>query len=645
MPDDSRSTVHSSWDSVPASQALRAAGVSVGMSAAPSLPLTLASPAPPTDLLSLSPGAQIEDYQVVALLGRGGFGAVYLAWQISLGRQVALKVSPCIGLEGRTLARLDHPHIVRVYSETVCQETRLLCMQYVASIALDELLKRLAAKSPSWTGQDLLAQIDAQHTVVAGEFDPAQLADRHFLSQLDHVDAVCWIGSRLADALAHAHRHGVLHRDLKPGNVLVSQYGRPMLVDFNLANLTREAGTASQLFGGTLPYMSPEHLEAFDPEQPADAASVTEASDIYSLGIVLFELLTGRLPFPTPPSVGTMSQRLSTMIAHRQQPVMIWLALEWQPWQSEQAVRRVLERALQCDPSQRWKNADEFSQALSEVLELRSTLKKVDRIWPLSRFCAAWPFISLAILGLAPHFLGSLVNIPYNLLQVVRTDYGADRVPVFFQLVNVYNVLVYPVCIGLCIWLTAPVFGWWRRKDRAEASDAQLAGLRRRVMAFPRLAIAVALLGWLPGAIWFPWGLNRWAGPLTWAEVLHLQVSVALSGLIALTYSALGVACISVCVFYPKLWIDPSGFRELAHDEVKPLRSLLRAIPFLAGTIPLMGASLLVTTSPQSFSDSEYLTFRLLTTGLIALGMIGFQAAVLVTSYARRAVEAFGGAE
>ncbi len=699
----------------PVASSLLAARSSVGFAAAPSLPTMMRADSGPVDPTAWPPGHQIDDFQVIAMLGKGGFGAVYLAWQLSLGRQVALKVSPCIGQEGRTLARLDHPHIVRVYSESVREQTRLLCMQYVASIPLDKLIAKLAdgargvarpdadAPRPSktqgvppaagdWTGAELLSLIDASHSIAA-EFDPAQLADRQFLSELDHVDAVCWIGSRLADALAHAHRHGVLHRDLKPGNVLVSQYGRPLLVDFNLANLTeQDDGTASQVFGGTLPYMSPEHLQAFDPLDPGDQKLVTEQSDIYSLGVVLFELLTGRMPFPSHNNEPMVSQRVSLMIADRRQPETIWENFP----AAEPAVRSVLARALEPDPARRWTTADEFSQALSDVLDLRATLRKVSRTSRFASRFAVRPFVFLTILGLVPHFVGSLVNIPYNLLRVA----GEKRLAVFFELVNVYNVVVYPACVGLCVWMVWPVFQWWRTSPlspggrgaggegdvldgervqgpkrvrdlplirptatfslqgrRTETSakpsiidEPRRAWLRKRVLNLPYLAIYIALLGWLPGAVWFPWGLHYFGlrngvGPVTWSEMFHLQVSVAVSGLIALTYSALGVAYLSVCVFYPRLWTNPLHFHEQARRDVAGLRWLLWMIPFLALAIPLVGAILSITTTDETFNATELRTFKYITTGLIVLGMIGFQLAVVVTGRTRRAVDAFAGAD
>lgn len=613
---------------------------SIPIGFAPSLPSMMRAEHEPTDLLSLQPGQHIADFQIIALLGRGGFGAVYLAWDVSLGRQIALKISPCMGQEGRTLARLDHPHIVRVYSETIHQQSRLLCMQYVASMALDVLLQRLKATTPNWTGGGLLSLIDAQHAHAA-EFDPAQLADRQALSQLDHVNAVCWLGSRMADALAHAHRHGVLHRDLKPGNILVSQYGRPMLVDFNLANVTQEKSTASQLFGGTLPYMSPEHLEAFDPMHPSDEKAVTEQSDIYSLGVVLFELLTGKLPFPSYRDGGTLSDRLSKMVFDRKQPQLVWRQPTWETWKNEDAVQSVLQRALEAEPGQRWKSADDFSRALTDVLELRSTLRNVSENSKVARRLSLRPFVFLAIFGLVPHFFGSLVNIPYNLLRVA----GTERLAVFAKLVNVYNVTFYPLCVAMCIWVAWPVFQWWRKRPTGEDANQRAAWLRQRVVWFPIHVINIALFGWLPGAIWFPWGLSTWVkeNPITWSDVFHLQFSVAISGLIALTYSALGVSVMSMFVFYPKLWINPTDFRALAREEVRPLRTLLRVIPALALTIPLVGAVLMISTGRSTYDDAEFRTFKWLTTGLITFGMIGFQLAVFVTAKVRRAVDAFAG--
>ena len=201
--------------------------------------------------MALLPGAKVDDFEIVRLLGRGAFGHVYLARQMSLDRLVALKISANRGSEGRTMARLEHQHIVQVFSETVDPDfnQRLLCMQLVPGIGLDKLIGMLhataragrAASEPigrrrsEWTGAELLAIIDRSASLPAA-LDPSALHDREALGKMDAVEATAWFGARLAEALDFAHRHGVLHRDIKPANILVNPYGRPMLADFNISS-------------------------------------------------------------------------------------------------------------------------------------------------------------------------------------------------------------------------------------------------------------------------------------------------------------------------------------------------------------------------------------------------------------------------
>ena len=117
---------------------------------------------------------------------------------------------------------------------------------------------------------------------------------------------------RLAEGLDHAHSRGLLHRDLKPANILIAGDGTPMLLDFNLAvptELAIKAGPGAEagephvqrvLLGGTLPYMSPEHLDALDPEGSTTPGAVEVRSDLYALGLILFEMISGSHPFPEP---------------------------------------------------------------------------------------------------------------------------------------------------------------------------------------------------------------------------------------------------------------------------------------------------------------------------------------------------------
>src|SRR5205807_3094797 len=126
-------------------------------------------------------------------------------------------------------------------------------------------------------------------------------AARAYLARASHVEAVCWIGACLADALQYAHEHGLVHMDVKPSNVLLAADGQPMLLDFHLAREPiRPAGPLGEWVGGTLAYMSPEQQTALDAVRAGREVpvAVDGRSDLYALGLLLYEALGGRLPLP-----------------------------------------------------------------------------------------------------------------------------------------------------------------------------------------------------------------------------------------------------------------------------------------------------------------------------------------------------------
>lgn len=595
--------------------------------AAEPAPAATPGPAKAGDPLHMVPGDRFDDFEILSVLGRGGFGIVYLARQVSLDRRIALKVSSCRGLEGAALARLDHPHIVTVHSQQTRDGARLLCMQYVPSVSLDELLRELAHRGSSWTGGELLAAIDRTGTATA-EFDPSQLEDRQLLAGLDHAGAVCFIGGRLAAALGHAHRQGVLHRDVKPGNVLVSRYGRPLLVDFNLASAGAVVGEEA-MFGGTMPYMAPEHLVALAPAAAA-GGPVDEASDQYSLGVLLYELAVGRLPFPpVHGDASPLADRLEAMAAARRHPEGIW---DDSFWREEPALAAVLRRALAPEPVDRWPSCDALSAALQDALGLRGALTVVRRENFLPSWCLQHPFVTLGFAGVLPNVVGTAVNVRYNLLQVVPEEHEAA----FIRDIDIYNAVIYPICTALFLAVFWPIYRGWR--GTSSQSPEQL---RARALRLPRWAVRISLVGWLPAAVFFPWALHARAVDLPWSRVAHVHIAILIAALIAVTYSALLVLCVVAFVFYPRFWANPAGFRRCAAAEVRPVLVALRLVPFLAGAIPLVAAVLLVTSSPHTFSDGEYEAFRLLTTLLIGLGITGFELARRAMARARGALEAF----
>lgn len=235
-------------------------------------------------------GDSLGEFRLMAELGRGSHGRVFLARQGSLAeRPVVLKLSPRGGTEHLSLARLQHSHIVPLFSAHEFPERGLrgLCLPYFGGRSLAELQLRLKRLPTHTGGRDLLA-------VMVGDDLPGSGPARGFLDQASAEEAVCWIGASLADALQYAHERGVLHLDLKPSNVLLAADGVPMLLDFHLARPPLEVGSPPPAWlGGTPGYMPPEQSFALDAvrERRPIARAVDGRADIYSLGVLLRELL------------------------------------------------------------------------------------------------------------------------------------------------------------------------------------------------------------------------------------------------------------------------------------------------------------------------------------------------------------------
>jgi len=246
-----------------------------------------------------SAGESVGDFLLLADLGRGAHGRVFLASQLSLAdRAVVLKVTPLDAGEHLSLARLQHTHIVPLYSvhDDPARGLRALCMPYFGGATLDRVLAALEPiPAARRTGRDLLAALDRTQAV-SSLAAPAQGPARQALAGAGYADAVCWIGACLADALQYAHERGLVHLDLKPSNVLLAADGQPMLLDFHLARApigTDEPGPP--WLGGTAGYMSPEQQAAWQAAQSGRRLTrpLDGRSDQYALGLVLAQALAG----------------------------------------------------------------------------------------------------------------------------------------------------------------------------------------------------------------------------------------------------------------------------------------------------------------------------------------------------------------
>lgn len=252
-------------------------------------------------------GEELGPFRLLAELGRGAVGRVYLAVQPALSdRPVVVKLTPQSGQEHLSLARLQHTGIAPLYLTQNYPERnlRLLCMPYLGGVTLAQLLDALANRPrKQCSGRDIARVIEAaeDNALDASLHSPAL----QFLHRASFAQAVCWIGACLADALHYAHQRGLCHFDLKPSNVLLARDGQPMLLDFHLARGPLKPGEQDLWLGGTPGYLSPEQQAAMLAlrEGRAIAAPVDHRSDIYSLGVLLQELLGDARGVPRLPGI------------------------------------------------------------------------------------------------------------------------------------------------------------------------------------------------------------------------------------------------------------------------------------------------------------------------------------------------------
>jgi formylglycine-generating enzyme required for sulfatase activity len=271
---------------------------------------------------------RISHYRLEHEIGRGGMGVVYRATDTRLERPVAIKILPDeltadaderrrFLREARAASALNHPHIVTIHEVGEDEGTTFIAMELVEGEALDRVLARGPLPLP-----------------IALEY-----------------------GTQIAAALAAAHGRGIVHRDVKPGNIAVTRDSRAKVLDFGLAKLTQRAPTeATASFAtrpgtvvGTLAYMSPEQAEG----KPVDARS-----DVFSLGAVIYEMLTGRRPFPHSSDLGLVAAIL------RDEPPPIRTLQPGVPAE----VERIVQRALAKNPASRYADAGELRAELAAVL-------------------------------------------------------------------------------------------------------------------------------------------------------------------------------------------------------------------------------------------------------------------------------------
>jgi len=362
----------------------------------------------------------IGDYAIVREIGRGGMGIVYEAVQNALGRQVALKilpVGPCsrgpfldrFRRESRAAARLHHTNIVPVFGVGESDGTHYYAMQYIEGMGLDAVLREVRARR----GLAPSAALAATKTVhlhmrgdgapaLAGDFelgpssilpnsaDPTPeteapdydrcLKDLADLTGPRYFRSVARLGVQAAEALAYAHGQGVLHRDVKPSNLLLDKFGILWITDFGLAKAEGDDLTGTGDIVGTLRYMAPERFQALSDNR----------SDVYALGMTLYELLTLRPAFDEDDRL-KLVQRITSEKPRR-------------PRQLDKTIPADLEtivlKSIQKDPNHRYSDAAELADDLRRYLTDRPIkARRATALEELRRWCRRNPSIT-GLIGL-----------------------------------------------------------------------------------------------------------------------------------------------------------------------------------------------------------------------------------------------------
>lgn len=295
---------------------------------------------------------QLGDCRIVREIGRGGMGVVFEALEGSIERRVAVKLLPWrismvphrqerFEREAQTIAKLRHANIVPIFRFGRHEDYAYYVMQYVESVNLGHIIGALSERQQVSPAQEIRDEVGDSE----GNDSPApKPADRKGLKQ-DSWKAFARIGLQVAQALRHAHRKGVLHNDVKPGNLLVDASGKVFVTDFGLAEpLNPDSSEVDESVNGTLRYMAPERFEGV----------CDETSDVYSLGITLFELVTQQSAFDTDSRVG-----LITAIAAGEVRSVAETGNDLPP-----DLAAIIAKAISREPNDRYQSAGEFASDL-----------------------------------------------------------------------------------------------------------------------------------------------------------------------------------------------------------------------------------------------------------------------------------------
>jgi len=573
-------------------------------------------------------GQRVGDFDLLTGLGSGAFARVFLARQRSMQRLVAVKISADHGTEAQTLAQLDHDYIVRVFDQRLmdaqrgsgaaARRLRLLYMQFLPGGTLLGVLRWVrTTPAAERSGKLLLDAVDAAMEE-KGEIRPTDSSVRAEIAGLSWPETVAWLGRRLAEALGHASSHGVLHRDVKPANVLLTAEAVPKLADFNISFSRNVSGTSPvAYFGGSLSYMSPEQLEACHPGRERSAADLDTRADIFSLGVVLWELLTGAKPFDDSTAGAGRHGDDTTLEAmlERRSLGVDQAALEQVPPDCPAALRRVLLTCLEPDRENRWATGDVLAKQLDLCLDQRARdlVDPPPGSWRLRLRPWIIPVLLIAI-GV-PNLLASLYNIQHNQTLIVdRMDEDAQHT--FLIITSLVNSIGFPLGFLLVAYLSRLVLAVPRGLRKGRRYDAEtLRKARSDALLLGERAVVIPFALWVLAGLTFPVALQLSTGDITANAVIHFLASILVCGAIAASYPFF------LATFYIVRCIYPIFLRhgEISAGDAVRLRALDRRCNgylAVAASVPLLAVAG-VTFLPPTDIPQVIVAVRVLCVGAI----------------------------
>jgi hypothetical protein len=462
-------------------------------------------------------------------------------------------------------------------------------------------------------GSIVLKAVDEQLSRV-GLPVSAEEGARRRMERASWPEVVCRIGIQLAAALDYAHSRQVLHRDIKPANVLLTAEGNPKLVDFNISFASQLDGVSARTyFGGSLAYMSPEQIEAFDPESELPPEALDHRADLFSLAATLWELLFGQRPFPEEDLPSQRTKLFQQLIVRiRQGPVTPRPAID----RLEKDLTGTLAKALNPDRDARQPNGETLGRELWLCLEPKSrALVELPSLgW--RAMVRRWPLAAAVLVALLPNAVVGFGNFIYNQSQLAKN--GDEALAAFQNVSMALNLNYFSIGAILAKFLVGPVVALAKPGTRLP-KDADIVAARCRSLSLGHTAAIIGVIMWISSGMVFPITLY-WLVPTIRGETYrHFMASMTICGLIAAAYPFFGLTFLAIRVYFPAMLKHVPG-TETDAESLRSLDGALSIYLFVAAIVPL--ASMLMVVLLKI--EDRFVSLALILSGLMGLACLYF---------------------